>query len=175
MLSRRALLKKVNLPTPREEMVFRNLKKYGAPLSRPGTPGLDLTLEETLAEALVLSRRFPFVAQVWPVMFVLNAGYVDFDLLEDLARGLGYGAVLGFFLSLVRSLVGDPEPTSAELRLADTRHEKPEMFFLVEHGPMAVGLAERRTPKVACDWNFKMATPLEGFQDTFDTFVKRYA
>lgn len=166
------MLKKVNFPTPREEMVFRNLRKYGAPLSRPGTPGLDLTLEETLAEALVLSRRFPFVAQVWPVMFVLNVEHVDLDVLEDLARRSGYGAVLGFFMSLIRALVGDPNPTDLEARLMDTKGNKPESFFLVDHGPMMVELAERRTPQVARDWNFRMVTPLEGFQETFDTFVK---
>lgn len=171
MLSRKALLKKVNFPTAREEMVFWNLKKYGAPLSRPGSPGLDLTLEETLAEGLVLSRRFPFVAQVWPVMFVLNAEHVDLDVLEDLARRLGYGAVLGFFLNLVRALTGDPDPMAVEVSLADTRSDQPESFFLVEHGPMMLELAEQRSPQVARDWNFRMVTPLEGFQETFETFV----
>lgn len=175
MLSRKKLLKKVNFPTTREEKVFWNLKKYGSPLSRPGAPGLDLSLEETLSEALVLSRRFPFVAQVWPVLFVLNAADVDMDELEHLARDLDHGAVLGFFLTLVRELVGDPDPMESEVRLRDTVGGKPESFFLVEHGPMMVELAERRTPQAARDWNFRMATPLEGFRDTFETFVKRLA
>jgi uncharacterized protein (DUF849 family) len=172
VLSKKALLKKVNFPTPREEKVFWNLKRYGSPLSRPGTPGLDLTLEETLAEALILSRRFAYVAQVWPVVFSLNAENVDMDHLEALAREMGYGAVLGFFLNVVRALMHDPDPMDAELRLLDTRPQEPEMFFLVEHGPMMVELAERRSPDQALDWNFRMVTPLSGFQETFDTFVR---
>ena len=175
VLSRKALLKKINYPTPHEEKVFWNLKRYGSPLSMPGTPGLDLTLEETLAEALLMSRRFPFVAHVWPVMFALNADHVDMDLLEDLSRHLGQGATLGFFLSLTRSLVGDSDPLPNEVSLEDTKPRKPESFFLVEHGPMMVELAERRSPQVARDWNFRMVTPLEGFQETFDTFVNRDA
>jgi hypothetical protein len=175
MLSRKALLKKVNFPTPREEKVFWNLRKYGAPLSKSGAQGLDLTLEETLAEALVLSRRFPFVAQVWPVMFALNEEYVDLDVLEDLSRRLGYGAVLGFFLSLTRALVGDPEPTNVEVRLMDVRPENPEMFFLVDRSPLFVEFSSKMTPEVARDWNFMMATTLEHFQETFDTFTKRHA
>lgn len=144
MANRKTLLQKVNTPTAREEKVFWNLKRYGSPLSKPGVPGLNLTLEETLVEALALSRRFAYVAQVWPVLFVLNAENVNMDVLEALARKRGYGAVLGFFLSVVRALTNDPDPMVAELRLMDTRPTYPEMFFLVEHGPMMVELAEHR-------------------------------
>lgn len=163
---------KVNTPTAREEKVFWNLKRYGSPLSKSGVSGLNLTLEETLVEALALSRRFAYVAQVWPVLFALNAEDVDMDELEALARKKGYGAVLGFFLSVVRGLTQDPNPMEVELRLLDTRPRNPEMFFLVEHSPMMVELAEHRSPDQARDWNFRMVTPLLGFQETFDTFVR---
>lgn len=163
---------KYNEPTPHEEKVFRNFHKYGSPLSRPGNPGLDLSLEETLAEGLVMARRFPFVAQVWPVLYARNSEHVNWDELEALARGSGHGDVLGFYAALLGALTGDPWFHEAEDRLADTRPSEPENFFLVPYESMMQELAYRRTPEQARRWNFVMATTLDAFRETWDTWFR---
>lgn len=171
MLSRKTLLKKVSFPTAREERVLWNLRRYGAPLSNPGVAGLDLTLEQALAEGLSLARRFPYVAQVWPVVYVLNQTQVDLDRLETMAVDAGHGNTLGFFLNVSRLLTDNPVPTDHELRLTLGRSGRPEEFFLQEHGPLLRALVEKRSPQVAKDWDFRMLTTMEHFQETFDTFV----
>lgn len=171
-MDRRALRKKLNFPTPAEEKLLWNLHRYGAPLSRKGKPGLVLSVEEALARALALARRFPFVAMVWPVLFARNADQVNWDSLERYARGFREGDTLGFYMALMRSLTGKPTFADLESRLVDTRRPKPENFFRVQYGPMMQELAHRRTPEEARRWNFLMATRLEDFRETWVTFVK---
>ena len=162
---------KFNEPTLREEQVFRNFRKYGSPLSRPGTPGLDLTLEQTLADGLEMARRFPFVGQVWPVFYARNASNVNWDKLETLARASGHGDVLGFYAAVLGSLTGDPWFHQAESRLADTKSPEPQNFFLVEYDQMMQELALHRTPEEARRWNFVMATTLDHFRETWNTWI----
>jgi len=172
MLAPRTLAKKVKNHTRHDQMVLRNLREYGAPLSAPGLPGLDLPIEETLAEALVLSRRFPYVAELWPVVYALNARRVDLPKLEALARGLGHGNVLGFFLAVVRELSGARDLLAAERRLSDTRTASPEGFFHLDRSLFYWKLAEMRSFQIARDWNFQMLTTLEHFRETFRSFVR---
>jgi len=172
MLAPRALAKKVKGHTRHDQRVLRNLRKYGAPLSAPGLPGLDLPLEETLAEALVLSRRFPYVAELWPVVYALNARRVNLPKLEALARSLCHGNVLGFFLAVVRELSGTRGLLAAERRLSDTKTTSSEGFYRLDRSPFYGKLAEMRNFRTARDWKFQMLTTLDHFRETFRSFVR---
>lgn len=118
-----------------------------------------------------MARRFPFVASGWPVTFARNANLVDWDTLESLARQSGHGNVLGFFAAVLGALTGKPGFQEAEERLADTKSETPELFFLVEQNPRHLELAHRRNPEEAARWGFVMATTLDDFRQTFRTFM----
>jgi hypothetical protein len=154
-----------------EDMLFWNLKQWGAPLTREGRPGKKLTLEETLGYGLSLARHHPEVARVWPVVLAKNRSAVNLDALVRLARRLGQKRALGFFLSLSRKLLNDPSLARTQKALQDERFQRTEDFFVLERGRKARELAEKRTPSVARDWRFRMNMPLESFQAPFDKFA----
>ena len=119
-------------PDPLDEnSLYGNLKRWGAPLHRTGAPGKPLSLEETLAYGLLLARRDPDVAQVWPVVVAKHRAELDLNELEFLARRLGQKRVLGFLLSLTGVLLKDAALKSWAKRLRDQRVSRTEDFFLV--------------------------------------------
>lgn len=156
---------------PGEGMLFWNLRRWGAPLTREGKPGRKLSLEETLAYGLSLARRHPELARVWPVVFAKNREALDLGVLVRLSRRLGQKRALGFFLSLTRRLLNDARLAKTERDLQDHRFRKTEDFFFLERGRRARELAEKRTPPVARDWHFRMNMPLESFRGPFEKFV----
>lgn len=158
---------------PDEEAFFWNLKRWSAPLSRTGTPGKRLTLEETLAQALALARRDADVARVWPVLLAKNRSEVDIEELEFLARRLGEKKALGFFLSLTGRLLKDPSLARHADRLHDGRVRRMEDFFRARRGKRARALAGERTPDLAREWCFRMNMSLESFEQLFRKFVRK--
>lgn len=158
---------------PSDGELFWNLKRYGSPLSRRGEPGVPLSVEQTLVFSLGLARRYPPVAQVWPVVFERHRTKLDLELLESLATGLGHERSLGFFLSVTRALTLDASLVHYEKRL----HEKTypmEHFFLMGQGNLYRELSKKRTPPVAKKWGFWMNTTPEDFKSCFHKFVERY-
>lgn len=156
---------------PDEETLFWNLKRWGAPLARPGRPGGKLTLEETLAYGLGLARHHPDVARTWPLVLAMNRPALDLEVLVRLARRLGQKRTLGFLLSLTGTLLGEAKLAGTARLLRDARFRRTQDFFVVARGRRARELAERRTPPMAREWRFRMNTPLESFQASFKKFV----
>ena len=156
---------------PDEDSVFWNLRRWGAPLARPGTPGEELSLESTLSHALGLARRHSDVARAWPVVFARNQPAVNLQSLTLLTRRLGQKRALGFFLALTRRLLNDPSLADAEKRLRDDRFRATQDFFLPVGGKRAQKLADRRTPQPAKEWHFRMNMPLESFASSFRKFA----
>ena len=156
---------------PEEETLFWNLKRWGAPLTRTGKAGAKLSLEDTLAFALDLARRHPDVARVWSVVLAKNRSAADMEALVRRARHLGQKRTLGFFLSLTGELLNDPSLKPTECRLRDGRFRRTVDFFTMGRGKRARELAERRTPRPAREWGFRMNMPLESFRATFDKFA----
>lgn len=160
------------LGDPGEETVFWNLRRWGAPLVRPGTPGETLSLESTLAYGLRLARSHSDVARVWPVVLAKNLRGMD---LPDLVRGasrLGQKRALGFFLELTGRLLGDPALERQGARLRDERFRSTQDFFVGPQGGRARKLAERRTPALAKAWGLRMNMPLDTFESSFEKFVE---
>jgi hypothetical protein len=156
---------------PDEARVIGSLVHWGAPLLRAGSSGRPLSLEETLALALLTARRRPEVARVWPVVLARNRGSVDLALLDRLARRAGEKRTLGFFLALTRRLLADPTLAPWERRLRDGRVRRDQPFFLLPRGRRARRLAEERTPSVARSWRFRMNMSFDAFETTFRKFV----
>ena len=153
---------------PGEESLFRNLRRWGAPLMRTGSGREYLTLEETLACALPLARRHPEVARVWPVVLARNRSAVDLEDLTSRSVRRGEKRALGFFLALTGRLMRDPGLSRVGRCLRDHRVRKTEDFFLLDHGPRARALADRRTPSLARQWRFRMNMPMESFESHFE-------
>lgn len=157
-----------------DNKVFWNLRRYGAPLLREGTPGRVLSLEETLSYALELSRRYWAVARVWVVVFAKNRHAVNLRKLELLSRRCGQRRTLGFFLTLARELSNDPSVREVEKRLAEDLDQQPEDFSLVPCGELAQELAEKRTPQEAMKWGFRMNAPFEFFETCFQKSMRHH-
>jgi len=157
------------------DTVSWNLKRWDAPLLEPGTPGKELSLDETLARALSLARSRPEVARVWPVVIAKHSSEVDLPRLQVLANRLGQKKALGFFLALSGHLLSDRQLARAASRLRDGRYKRLEDFFRLDRGKRARTLAERNTPALATRWLYRMNMPIEDFEATFRKFVERPA
>lgn len=153
-----------------EGTVFWNLRRYGAPLSNKGTPGRRLSVEKTLAEGVKLSRYYPSVAQVWPVVFSKNRKQVRVSALERLSEKLGQTKALGFLLSVTRKLLGDRALLKSEKRLRRKSSSASEYFFLGPCDDLYRALTKARTPEEARAWAFMMNTQYEDFESCFRKF-----
>lgn len=152
--------------------VVRNLKRWGAPLVRPGSPSRPLALEETVARALVVARRDATVAQVLPVVLAKHRSTLDLSKLEKRARNLGQKRALGFFLEVCARFLKDRALADRAERLRDRRVHRMEDFFTEATGPRARALAERATPLLAREWRFRMNMPMKSFEAAFRKFVR---
>jgi hypothetical protein len=154
-----------------DEVLYWNLKHRGAPLLRPGSRGKKLAVEQTLAQALTLSRKNPDVAQVWPVVLAKNLHALDLGELKTLARQLGQKKALGFMLSLSGMLLHDSRLTKFARGLQDKRVQATQDYFLLRRGKRARKLADEKTPPLAREWHFRMNMTLDQFKSHFNKFV----
>ena len=155
---------------PSEDQVVWNLRRWNAPLVDPGSPGSNLTLDETLAYAVELSRRRPEVARVWPVVLAKNRSAVNLKALTAASRRLGQKRALGFLLMLSARLLHDQDLSEFASGLRDNRWRAVRNYFLGKRGRRAQALAEQRTPPLARDWLFRMNMPM----DSFETFFHKH-
>lgn len=154
-----------------DEEVLLNLKRWGAPLVKEGSPARRWTLEETLARSLALARRNATVAQVLPGVLARSRGTLDLDALERRARRQGQKRALGFFLALCSRLTGDRRWAERAERLRDGRVRRMEDFFVDVEGPRGRRLADRNTPPLARRWLFRMNMPIRSFESAFRKFA----
>lgn len=149
-----------------------SLKRHGAPLCLNGLPEEgQLDLEETLARSLLLARRSPTVAHVWPVVFAKHRAKLNLPALESMACRLDEGQTLGFFLSLMRALLSDMSLMETENRLQSHKPEGMRYFFELGQGSAYLDLTRMRTPAVAAQWGFWMNTDVEDFASCLHKFV----
>lgn len=156
---------------PDDQTVFWNLRRWGAPLVRPGALGEKLSLETTLAYGLSLARRHSDVTRVWPVTLARNRNEVNLRHLQQLATRLGQKRSLGFFIVLTGRLLKDNDLERWGERLKDGRFRSTEDFFDKEQGARARILVEQRTPPLAREWGLRMNMPMESFESVFAKFV----
>lgn len=154
------------------ETVFWNLGRHGAPLVKGGVPGRELSLEDTLAHAVLLSRYRWDVARAWPVVFTKNRANVDFSKLEHTVESLGQRRALGFFMSLLYELTQDNAFRMAEHRLEDTGDHQDEYFFVPSRYPALRRLERERTPYVARKWSFWMNATVGWFRECLQKHVR---
>jgi hypothetical protein len=110
------------------------LADAGAPLAAapPRTP--PPSLEEVLAEAVVLSHRDSTVARVLPIVLWKQRHEVDFDRLVVEATRRDERHALGCFLELTGRLGGDTRLVETARRLNDGRRRRARLFFVAPHG-----------------------------------------
>jgi hypothetical protein len=155
----------------KEDTLLWNLKRWGAPLADEGRSPKKLSLEETLGSGLVLARRRPNVARVWPIVFAKNRDELNLDVLAQVARRFHQKRALGFFLSLMQKLLKDARLAKAERQLREKRSLKTVDFFVIRRGRRARALAAKRTPALARKWGFRMNMPLDSFVAIFRKFM----
>ena len=153
------------------QTVLVNLKRFGAPLCPSGRLEYALSLEETLAHALRLSRGSPTVAQTWPVVFAKHLAEVDLAKLESMACRLGEAPALGFFLDVLQRLLPGVSFGAFMERLKAHVPEGMRYFFRLGQGDLYKALTRSRTPEVASTWGFWMNTDLADFAACLRKFL----
>jgi hypothetical protein len=128
-------------------------------------------LEAALIDGLVLSHRSATVARVMPLVLWRQRDRFDLDRLVAHASRRDQRAV-GFFLELAGLLGDDPPLVRAARRLRDKRRTRIRQFFAGAHGPFALELAHRKTPKEARRWGYLMNMPFDSFRTLFEKHAR---
>jgi len=157
---------------PSWEAVYASLKSWGAGLAKGRAARNPLKLEETLAYGVLLARRDPDVAEIWPVVLAKHRTDVNRERLEILGRRLGQKRALGFLLTLTGILLKDSTLPAFAGRLRDSRVRRTQDFFTLPRGKRMGVLTRTNTPDLARDWFFQMNTSLASFQHHFDKFME---
>lgn len=147
------------------------LAAAGAPLGSPGPKTRLPSLEDALAEALVLSHRDATVARVLPLVLWRQRDLLDLGRLVGEASRRDERSTLGYFLELAGQLGGDPALVRAARLLRDRRRTKARPFFTGPMGPHTAAAARRNTPKEALRWGYVMNMGLDSFKAMFDKFA----
>jgi hypothetical protein len=155
-------------PLAGSERVRGWLAAAGAPLlvSRRAK-GPRPSLEEVLAEGLVLSHEDATVARVLPLVLWRHRGRLDPGRLVGAATLRNERQALGFLLELTGLLAKDPRLASLAKPLRDRRRTRPRPFFARAQGRMALALARRKTPALARRWGYLMNMDLDSFASAF--------
>jgi hypothetical protein len=168
-----ALLEKPKFsPNPAKNLsdldVQLNLVKFGAPLGVGGIANVDLRLEETLVETLLLARRDATVTRVLPVVIAMHKDKINFSRLEFLAREQKALSILGFFLDLTGSLAKCKKLHNEALKLKDLRRKKLENFFINRKvSRFEEILNEKHTPPIARSWLFLLNIGMDSFESLY--------
>jgi len=152
--------------------VMANLKALGAAVRDESTPTADMPPEEAVAQGLRLAHRDPALARSFPVLLARNRNRLNMEFLRQRASVLKEKQTLGFFLDLTGVLADDPALRSFAQSLKDRRVKKTRDFFETAQGRRARDLAERRTPPVAKDWNFRMDMDMDNFRQLYSKFCE---
>ena len=147
------------------------LQQLGAPLQASAVRSEAPGLEETLSQALVLSHADPTVARVLPLVLWRQRADLDVERLTAAATKLNERQTLGYFLELAGSLGKDRRLVEAARSLVDRRRRRPRMFFSGPHGPHALAVAQKRTPRCARRWGYLMNMGVDSFRSVFDKFA----
>jgi DNA-binding transcriptional ArsR family regulator len=155
----------------RDAVVRTWLAGVGAPLAAPPPSAPLPSLEEVLAEAVVLSHRDATVARVLPVVLWKRRHDVDLDRLVVESTRRDERHALGYFLELAGRLGGDPGLVESARSLNDGRRRRKRMFFAGPHGRYQLAATRRNTPPEALRWGYLMNMGMDSFKSTFDKFA----
>jgi len=150
--------------------VLATLASLGAPLSTDAAPDESLSAEEAVAQGLRMTHRHPTLARAYPVLLARNRGRLNLERLRHRATELNEKQTLGFFLDLTGTLANDRRLRSFARGLKDRRIKRVRDFFEGPHGKYARHLADRRTPRVARDWHFRMNLDMDNFRAFYSKF-----
>ena len=166
-----------NEPAQEEVDVIANLQELGAPLTSERPPGRkdaapnQMSPEETLARALVVSRHNATVLRTLPLVYAKLANQVDLAEVSRKALELRQKRALGFVLDVAGELSKNPLFKQAAARLNDRRVKKDEPYFGTLKSKYEWALAKRNTPALAKKWHWVMNMPMESFQGLYDKFA----
>jgi hypothetical protein len=153
-----------------EAVVVANLQKLGAPLTTSEASQEQLPPEETLARALVVSRKNATVLRVLPYVYAQVADHVDLDAVREKAVEYRQERCLGFVLDVAGQLSRNPRLNEEANKVFGKRVKRDELFFELK-GKYERKLAMQNTPEVARKWHFVMNMPM----DSFRTLYEKYA
>ena len=148
------------------------LAEAGAPLGAPPPTTPAPSLEEVLAEAVVLSHRDSTVARVLPAVLWKRRQDVDLDRLALEATRRDERQALGYLLELAGRLGGDTRLVETAQGLNDGRRRKARLYFAGAHGRYQLAATRRNTPPEALRWGYLMNVGLDSFKSTFDKFAE---
>jgi len=136
-------------PSARAEQVRGWLAALGAPLLvTEAAWGRPPSLEEVVAQGLVLSHEDATVARVLPVVLWTLRDRLDPSRLVREATRVDERQTLGFFLELTGRLARNERFASLSSSLRDRRRSRVRPFFARAHGRMALATARKNTPPV---------------------------
>lgn len=156
----------------RDDQVRAWLASVGAPIVSAAAEGSLPPVEEVVVEALSLSHRDATVARVLPLVLWRQRNQMDLDRLLVEATRRDERQALGYFLELAGQLGGEPHLVEAARALHDKRRKRTRMFFAGPHGPRALAVTRRNTPKEALRWGYLMNMGVDSFRSTFEKFAK---
>lgn len=156
----------------RDDQVRAWLASVGAPLGSEEAEVSIPPVEEVVAEALSLSHRDAMVARVLPLVLWRQRKQLDLDRLLSEATRRDERQALGYFLELAGQLGGEPRLVEAARALHDKRRKRTRMFFSGPHGPRALALTRRNTPKEALRWGYLMNMGVDSFRSMFEKFAR---
>jgi hypothetical protein len=154
--------------SPNETAVVANLQRLGAPLTAAATSALAMPTEETLAQALVVSRHNATVLRVLPYVFAKLAERVNLDVVQKRAVALRQERSLAFVLDVAGQLSRNPMLRQRAAALADKRVRKHESYFRDRMSPYEWRLAMRNTPPTARKWHWVMNMSMDSFRSVYD-------
>lgn len=144
------------------------LVAFGAPLAawraRAHQP-----LEQALATALRRARTDATLLRSLPVVLALNWRQLDWNQLEERARGLDVLETLGMLVELTADLARLPELGPIAQRWWKP-HPATKPFFR-RRSAFDSELAEERTPRVARKWGFLMNLGEDSFRSLLERHV----
>lgn len=147
------------------------LSRLGAPLPATGTTSPP-SVEEALADALVLAHTDATVARVLPLVLWRQRGSLNLERLVEQARKRNEGQALGYFLEMAGRLGKAPSLKNAARLLVDRRRRRPRMFFAGAHGPRAIAAARGRKSPVARRWGYLMNADEASYRSLFDKLAE---
>lgn len=151
------------------QQVRRELRALGAPLQVEPTPGVP-DVERTLSEGVRLARRDATVARILPLCFAKARPRLDRDRLLLAAKRVCEKQAVGFFLALTAELTGDRDLGRWAASFRDHRVRQVQDFFELPPSAAARELAEKRTPRVARQWSYRMNMGLDSFMAPLEKF-----
>lgn len=148
-----------------------HLAHYGAPVLNQYDGELFLSLEETFALGVELSKKDAVLMRSLPVFVWKNRNHLNYDLLLMYSRRYKVKREVGFLLSLTSKLKKNSKLSTESKKFFDRRKTTTESYFSKERTLLQKSLEELRTPKLARKWSFSLNMELSNFKSFLDKHI----